>query len=200
MPERATWDTGSTDGFRQLMQDVAAGSSVAAQQLLTLHGDQIYRVIRRRLNRMLRRRFDSDDFAQAVWESMFRNRELFGRFGSADELVAFLRTVAANKVVDECRRLLESQRRDLRKERSPEECGVASFDNLPSADPTPSATLYAQEELERLPAHLRRMLSLRVAGATYEEIANELGVAESTVRRTFKKLAHDHTERDTKRA
>lgn len=181
----------SQSDFRRLMEDVAAGSKPAIERLLSEHRDPIYRVIRRRLNRLLRRRYDSDDFAQVVWASFFRNHEQFGRFNSADELVKFLQTVAANKVIDECRRLLETRRHDVRKERSPEECGVASFDQLPSDEPTPSAAFYAKEQIERLPEGVRQMLSLRIAGGTYVEIAQELGVAESTVRRTLRRLTRD---------
>jgi DNA-binding NarL/FixJ family response regulator len=42
--------------------------------------------------------------------------------------------------------------------------------------------------LENQPSHYQRMLRLRGNGATYTEIAQQLGVDEKTVRRVFKKL------------
>ena len=42
--------------------------------------------------------------------------------------------------------------------------------------------------LESLEPRQRRIVSLRLAGATHAEIAEELGVSEGTVRRAFRRL------------
>jgi hypothetical protein len=77
---------------------VRVGSQQAVGDLLADYGDLVLRVVRRRLPQTLRRLFDSHDFAQVVWGSIFRHRSRLNRFNTADEFVAFVATVAANKV------------------------------------------------------------------------------------------------------
>ena len=92
------------ESFRRLMQDLEAGSPEAAEKLVQQYGDVILRVIRSRLNRLLRRQLDSEDVRQVVWASFFAHRSLYARFNAPEQLIAFLKSVAANKVIDECRR------------------------------------------------------------------------------------------------
>jgi hypothetical protein len=87
-----------TADFSRIIAGVRDGSQQAAGDLLAEYGDLVLRVVRRRLPQTLRRLFDSHDFAQVVWGSIFRHRSRLNRFNTADEFVAFVATVAANKV------------------------------------------------------------------------------------------------------
>jgi len=185
----------ASDSFRDLLQDVEAGSEDAIRRLLESHGGMVLRVVRARLNQLLRRQYDSEDFGQAVWASFFKHRDLVGRFNSIDDLAAFLRSMAANKVMYECRRRLKTQRYDRRRERAAESWGIASLDQLRTADPTPSAIVGAQDELEQFSDMEQKLIRLRAAGGTHEEIAAALNIHPSTVRRILKKIqSHDTSE------
>jgi len=178
----------AADSFRTLLAEVEAGSQEAILQLLELQGGAVLRVVRARLNRLLRREYDSQDFLQAVWASFFKNRDLCNRFETVDQLAAFLKTVAANKVKLECRRQLNTQKRDRRRERGAESWGVSSLDALKHRDPTPSAVVAARDQLGRFSPVEQQLLELRAGGSTHDEIAAALQLHPSTVRRILKRL------------
>lgn len=182
----------SVDSFRDLMEQVKCGSDRAVERLLELYGDHIYRAVRRRLNRALRSKFDSQDFVQAVWTSFFAHRDDIMRFKTHEELIAFLARVASNKVIDECRHHMRTQKSNVNRERSLSREGDRA-DFLPASDPTPSEVAIANEQFARItegqPSHYRMIVELRTRGETYEQIAARLGVNEKTVRRVLKKLS-----------
>ena len=94
--------------FANLMQRLRNGSEEAARELLDRFGSYILRVVRRRLSRELRSKYDSVDFVQAVWASFFAEDSQDRRFDHPDALIAFLATLAQNKVIDAVRRPPES--------------------------------------------------------------------------------------------
>lgn len=181
--------------FRNLLEGLRAGSESSVRQLVDRYGVYIVKAVRRRLKRVLRTRFDSQDFVQAVWASFFAHRSQIADFDSPDEMIAFLATVASNKVRDEYRRNLAAQKRDLNREWSLASGdtaeGPASHDPVDPA-PSPSELAIAAEQMGQMtsgqPSHYRRMVELRADGATFEEIAEELGVSERNVRRVLQRL------------
>jgi len=178
-------------GFQNLMEQIADGSESAVESLLGLYGDHLCRAVRRRLNRALRPKFDTSDFVQAVWASFFCDRGQLARFEHSGDFVAFLTKMANNKVVDECRRRLQTQKANVNRERSLSE-DASGETVLPGREPTPSQVAIGHEQWERMmggvPSHHRPILKLRAAGSTHEEIASLLGVNEKTVRRVLNKL------------
>lgn len=176
------------DEFTKLMAEVQGGSSDAIRRLLDLYGGHIYRSIRRTLSRKLRSKFDSDDFAQAVWASFFANHDACTRFSRPERLVGFLAKMARNKVIDEGRKRLAAAGRERSLDRS--EAGAAR--TLPARTPKPSAAISADEQWNRViagqPSYYRRIAELRGAGATQQEIASELKITERTVRRVLRRL------------
>lgn len=179
--------------FTALMERVRNGSEEAVQELLDAYGSHIIRAVRRRLNRQMRTHFDSQDFAQAVWASFFRNRETLGRFQRPDELAAFLGSVAGNKVIDEIRRCYEAKKRDMNRDRSLESTVIKSGQMPVSKTPSPSQFAVAKDELDHLvkdqPAEYRQVVELRASGATFREIAEEMGINEKTARRILGRLS-----------
>lgn len=178
--------------FAALMQQVRSGSDEAARELLELYSAHVCRIIRRRLGRELRSKYDSDDFAQAVWASFFANREMACQFEQPEALMAFLARLASNKLIDQ-RRHLAAAKRNISRERSLDGSSLAADRTLAGDQPTPSQFAIANEQWERLtadqPSHYRRILALRAGGATHQEIAAELGVSTKTVQRVLEKLA-----------
>jgi RNA polymerase sigma-70 factor (ECF subfamily) len=178
--------------FNALMERVRAGSEDAARELLRLYGEHILRVVRRRLHRKLRSKFDSSDFVQAVWASFFAQAPHRYTFDKPQALIAFLATLAQNKVVEAVRQRFQRQKYDVNREHSLEGSTAGEAAALAARQPTPSQVAVANEEWSRLlgdlPAHYQRMLELLRAGHTQREVAQQLGFNEKTIRRVIDKL------------
>ena len=181
--------------FKDLIAQVRGGSQQAAWDLIEHYSPQIFRVVRRRLPPSLRRKFDSQDFVQAAWASVFAHRSRLVRFGRPQEFVAFMAAVASNKVGMEVRRRLHGQKHNVLRECSlSEQQGVPEngSDVVAGRDPSPSQIAVARERwfqmMEEQPAHYRRIIEMRYAGVTFREIAERLGFDESTVRRAVRKI------------
>lgn len=176
------------DEFTRLMADVQCGSSDAVRKLLDLYSGHIYRSIRRTLSRKLRSKFDSDDFAQAVWASFFANYDACIRFSRPERLVGFLARMARNKVIDEGRKRLAAAQR----ERSLDQSDAAAAHMIPGRTARPSTAISAGEQWNQIiagqPSYYRRVAELRADGATQQEIAAELQMTERTVRRVLRRL------------
>lgn len=182
--------------FQSMMLQLKNPSSdEAAGKLVAQYEEYLTRVVRQRMNRQIRRRFDSQDFTQQVWASFFRRYpEMDGEFEEPDNLKRFLRVLAKNKVIDQTRRnLMTKAQKDVR-ERS-----LPTLSENPEAmrghDPTASQCAQANEVwsqiLERIkdqPEHYRRVVELRCEGLKNEEIAERVGINEKTVRRILRKL------------
>lgn len=183
----------SSAHFSDLMQQVRQGSDTAARELLIRYGDHILRAVRRRLHQRMRSKFDSQDFVQAVWASFFADLPHASRLACPRDLIAFLARTAANKVVGEHRRRMTGLKRNINREISIENCSASSDFPLASAEPTASQVAIANEQWGRLvadqPDHYRRVLELRVSGATIEQISEEMNLHERTVRRILQKLS-----------
>jgi RNA polymerase sigma-70 factor (ECF subfamily) len=179
-----------TSSFRSLMQEIAAGSQTAVGKLLDLYGHHLCRAVRRRLNRVLRPKYDTSDFVQAVWASFFCHREQLAQFEHSAQLVAFLTRVANNKVIDECRHH-RAKKADVARETSLSGEGSQEIP-CPSREPAPSQVAIAREQWGRMTdevqSEYQQILQLRFAGETQEEIARRLGVSEKTVRRVLNRL------------
>ena len=179
--------------FSAMMERIREGSSIASQELVTKYGSHILRVVRQRLDKALRPKFDSQDFVQEVWASFFAFRPERIAFDQPGKLVAFLTEMAQNKVVDEIRQRLQLQKHNINREYSLEQTRPSPADALVNHGPSPEEIAIAREEWECLlrnqPTQYRRILELLHSGLTHEEVAHELGLNEKTVRRLLGKLS-----------
>lgn len=175
--------------LRQTLESVLAGSEQAMARLVAFYEPHIRRVIRRRMPRQMRPKFDSADFIQMVWASTFRDRQRFEKMAGHSDLVRYLTALARNKLVQEFRKRLRTQAYNVQRERSLD--GDEPAGALQPA-PTPSQRAMAREQLqqimERLPDRERRIVWLRMQGATYVEIAERLQLHERTVRKIVHRL------------
>ena len=188
-------DQTDTQHFRELMTQMNSGSADAAWELVELYGPHIRAVVRRMLDDRMRTVFDSEDFAQAVWASVIRMQHRLKDIDEPRRFVGFLATLARNKVVDEARRK-RTQKHDIRRERSLDDSHIRHRPELAAPQATPSQWAIARERWMQLidtqPEKHRRILELRVSGATYGEIAQQLDIHERTVRRIVERLLKDH--------
>ncbi len=176
--------------FQGLMGRVRDGSQDAARELVARYGDHIVRVVRRRLSRKLRSKFDSADFQQDVWASFFANPA--ETFAGPDALAAFLAGVARNKVLMAVRQRCRLQKYNVDRERSLDGSAAFQAADVASPEPTPSQVAAAHEKWDHLlqgqPRHARRILALLRQGHTHGQIARVLGVHEKTIQRLIRRL------------
>jgi RNA polymerase sigma-70 factor (ECF subfamily) len=181
--------SGQTDEFRHLLREVQNGSHEATRELIESYGPHIIRAVRRKLNKAIRPKFDSIDFVQAVWASFFASPRPLTDFEGPGELVGYLATLAHHKVIDEIRRRMESEKYNVNREQSLNGSVTDISRQFPASQPSPSEVAVAEELWARMvrgkPEHHQRILQLRREGNSYQQIADQLGVNEKTVRRVI---------------
>jgi RNA polymerase sigma factor (sigma-70 family) len=174
--------------FEQMSRGILDGNQEVIEQAVKRYRRHLLRVARYFLNRTprLRSLFDSDDFVQEVWASLSAKLNQANELVQDEDLVAFLAQLARNKVVDAQRKHLDAGNRDLRRKHSLDDLTPKEAQNLIDGAPAPLAVAAAREEWARLlreqPVHYRRMLLLLVKGHTQQEVAEQLGVTDRTVR------------------
>lgn len=180
-----------SSNFQKLIESLEQHQEAAVEELVERYGNHILRVVRKHLNQRMRIRFDSDDFMQAVWATLFVKPTAFQHIEDEGQLIAFLTQIAFHKVIDARRANTQSQRRDVHREISLDQ-PESSIQLTPAHATTPSAYLIADEELrkiqEEMPQKLQWMIDCRLRGMTFEAIAEQAGIHERTVRRVFDRL------------
>ncbi|MBW3543134.1 MAG: sigma-70 family RNA polymerase sigma factor [Planctomycetes bacterium] len=183
--------TQSRERFAELMTELRAGSEDAVRELVAEYGPYLLRVVRRRLADELRTKFDSQDFVQSVWKSLFANLDVIDRFDRPGQLAEFLAAMAGNKLVDEYRRRMLRKQHNVQREKPllMEQKGDKPY--YRSREPSPSTVASAREEWARLAPYEQRLLELWAANETLDAISRELNVSERTVRRVLERLAKE---------
>lgn len=184
--------------FTELMERVHDGSQDAAWQLLEKYGPHVKRYVRRSLNQEMRSKFDSLDFAQVVWASFFREPDRFRRLENPTALLAYLASLARNKVVGEVRRRMMSEKNDINREIGFGELEEDLHVRCAHPDPSPSSVAMARERWHQLvdnqPESVRKIVELRFMGATFPEIAEQLNINERTARKAIERLMGEVAE------
>jgi RNA polymerase sigma-70 factor (ECF subfamily) len=174
--------------FQKLLQEIQGGSDEAVQKLLDVYGKAILFVIRTRLHRRLRSKFDSTDFLQDVWASFYRSPPPATAFGGPEALVRYLTKVARNKVVDAVRRRDAEPTHEVRPEGPVDPISTAS-----TREPTPSQVFVAKEQWERATRGRTKLqvtiLKMLRDGHSHPEIAATLGLNEKMVQRLVRKVS-----------
>jgi RNA polymerase sigma-70 factor (ECF subfamily) len=156
------------------------------------YGHHILRVVRRKLTKKMRTRFDSADFVQDVWASFFADPHLRSAYQRPEALVQLLASMAHKKVTDEFRRQLETQKRDLNREHSLDSGLAFQGGDVADPRPSPSRLISAKEQWNRLlqsqPDRYQRLLVMLGQGDSPAEIARQLGLNEKTVRRLVRRI------------
>lgn len=182
------------DAVVELLQRIQAGSDEAADELVRRYGAWMRQVVASRIPKPLRRHFDSADFTQNAWASVFAMRHDFHRFRSSREFLAYVARLARNKVGIEARKRLASQGFDIQREPTFTDLAVNGDALLEHRGATPSQEAVASERwrqmLEDQPDNYRAVLTLRREGRTFPEIARELSLSECQVRRLYQRALY----------
>jgi RNA polymerase sigma-70 factor (ECF subfamily) len=180
------------DDFADLMKRAKSGDPAAVRDFLGRFEQEVQAMVRARLPRKLRPRFDSADFVQAVWKSFFSDLGEDPRgFDDSTHLRGFLAGVVRNKVHEQHRRLTRTEKYDVSRE---EQLYIRRGEReimreVASPDPSPSETAQAADWLEQLTAGCSQrdidILTLRRHGLTHVQIAERTGMNERSVRRVL---------------
>jgi len=179
------------EDLSKVLEDAQNGSQTAWETLFKECYPKVRRVVRRKLNRSMRSLYDSTDFASDVMGNLVANLDRLN-FPSVDSLLAFLAHVAEQKVIDEHRRQHTLKRDIARKQSLGGSDATDSPVQVPSADPTPSQVVQADEVREWLLARPdeieRTIIELRQLGYSTTDIAAKTGWDVRKVQRFLKKL------------
>lgn len=178
----------SDNEFRELLNRLRQNDEAAGREFVEKFGPHILRIVRRRLHQSLRSKFDSDDFVQAVWGSFFAVFPNLPDCTEPAQFSAYLATLVRNKTIDELRRQSSSKRSGRK---PPSADAPAPPEQAPDDIASPSEAAVAHEVWNQLRKDRHeislRVLELRLSGATFNEIAERLGVNERTARRIVRR-------------
>ncbi len=180
--------------FAEVIRRARAGDGAATARLLNQFEPEVRTMVRVRLPRKLRNQFDSMDFVQAIWKSVFTGETTgsdTATFTDESKFLGFLAGVARNKVYEEHRRQTRTKKYDIgREERLYVRKGEREVPrDVAGSDPTPSENLQADDRLDQLvegrSEDEAQIIILRQHGLTYDEIAAKIGCNERSVRRVI---------------
>jgi len=177
------------------LEAAKVGSEAAAQRLWERYFERLVRLARGKLSDVPRRAFDEEDVALSAFSSAL-NGICHGRFPKIhdrEDLWRLLVVITARKASD-YRQHARRQKRgggqvvgesDLAAMDDGDLRGLAQFVGL---EPTPEFAAMLAEQYEKMLSQVpdditRRLVELKLAGYTNEEISAQLGVAMRTIER-----------------
>ena len=170
------------------------GNQHAAEEIFNRYVRRLIALSRQRLSAKIRQRVDAEDILQSVFRSFFQ-RAQDGQFEIEDggDLWRLLVVITLNKL----RRKVDhhtATKRGVDREAGSQN---QTDDSMPhyetvSRGPSPAAELELSDELGVVTADFsdaqRRMVELRLQGYQLQDIADDAGTSERTVRRTMDRL------------
>jgi RNA polymerase sigma factor (sigma-70 family) len=191
----------SDETVAKLVERCRKGDSQAEEKLFERHLQSLMVLVRGRISRKLKSRFDPEDVVQSAYRSFFGGlgKGQFSIAGEAD-LWRLLAAITLHKLHRKVARELAKKRTPQKEQRLGDGGSLAGLPpDVAAKAPTPSEAAALIEELELVMSSLdslqRRMLELRLQGHTVEEIASETNRSERTVRRLLDKLKTDLEQR-----
>jgi RNA polymerase sigma-70 factor (ECF subfamily) len=180
----------SDDTVARLVDEFRRGDQQAASALFHRFASQLTVVASKQLSPSVAVRVDGEDIVQSVFRSFF-TRCSSGRFqiDDAEQLWRLLLTITLRKARSQAR-LHRAQRRSVESAAPIQESDWLAEDlaRQPSAEDALILTDELHQVLKDLPPTYGRMLEMRLAEHSVEEIADELGISQHSVRRALKLL------------
>lgn len=173
----------------ELVQRWLSGDESAATELYERYCQHLRRIISRHVAAKFQRHIDPDDIMQTAFRSYFRRTQRGEfRFDSDAGVWTLLVKIALTKVRLRVRRFSAGKRDVSYEIHDDHAAGTDHYliDRI-SRQPGYMESIVFQrlleDVLEMLPDELRQVLRMRVEGYTQEEIAEEMGISDRTVRR-----------------
>jgi RNA polymerase sigma factor (sigma-70 family) len=191
----------TSHSFESLMHRAAEGSEEAVWELLERYSKNILRVVRRYLPAEIRSKVDSTDIVQSVWKSLLRKGAKLEPNGTPQQLIAYLAGMARLKVYETHRHYTTMKAFDLGRERSlhqasgpddtlEERNSGRELQDMRSQEPGAIASSRENwhRAMELSGERGRKIVELRLRGLTLTEVAEEMQISVSTVRRVLESL------------
>ncbi len=160
--------TETPQGFDQWLASVKSGDTPVSQELVKTCRDYLLLVADQNLDPALHAKFGASDLVQ---ETFLHAQRKFAQFRgeSERELLAWLKQILLNHLIDERRKYRNTEKRMVTRERRlPEVPVIGPVTALHAGERSPRAEAIAQEQLrsltqalERLPPDYREVLMLR---------------------------------------
>ena len=172
-----------------LLERYQGGDSRAAGELYDRYAKRLLGLARQRLTRLLAAKVDPDDISQAAFQAFFELADQDQvRWDREGDLWRLLSGIAVNQV------LRQAEHFSAEKRRADREVGGVGINEVAWSDQ--QVDVAAVQEINDLVANIldnekplaRRVLTLRLAGATQVEIATRLQRSERTVRRVLQTI------------
>jgi len=174
----------------QLLEAWRDGNDVAATVLVRRYMARLTSLASSRLSRKLARRVDAEDVVLSAWRSFFvaTGRNQVDVPGD-DDLWPLLVTMTLRKLSRQAARHT-AERRSIHSEERPS--NELSWPAIVCQDPTPVEAAMVTDQIENLMAGLvpldRDILARRLQGEPHRTIAEAVGCAERTVRRSLQRI------------
>ena len=170
---------------QELITLAREGDRCALDQLFSVYGERIRRIIRLRMGKELRSKLESMDLVNEALMCAVRDLEEF-TYRDEGDFLRWLAQIAENRIRDNLDRL-HAGKRDIRKE-SPLDDDTSKGTNDRKRVPqlamstTPSAILSKKEDLDKLesaidqlrPDHREIILLAKIEGLSYKEVADRI--------------------------
>jgi RNA polymerase sigma-70 factor (ECF subfamily) len=179
----------ANSSFIDLMARLRAGDEAAAREIFHRFVNKLIRLARGQFNAALRRKVDPEDVVQSAYKSFFL-RYGAGKLEVQDwgNLWGLLTVITLRKCLDRVE-YHRAERRDVQREASaqPGAAGAEPWWEAVAREPTPAEAAVLAEAVEQLLRGLdedeRPILEMSLQGYTTQEISDQLGRPERSVRR-----------------
>jgi len=178
--------------WARIVQGLRDGDREVLFDFWKQYGQALQQVAERNLAPGMRRRVGADDVVQSACRTFLRRAQV-GQFELADseELWRLLCAITLNKVREQTRFHLR-QKRGLGQEIHAVQDSINDPNPAAAKGPTPAEAAAFGDQLEQLllglDAEERKIVDLKLQDFTQDEIAQQLGCSERTVRRVLKRV------------
>lgn len=186
----ATGQNGAVDAWDRMIDGLRAGDAAILSDFVRRYGPALEKIAARNIGPGMRRRVGPESIALSVCRTFLRRAgdDQF-TLADGDSLWRLLCAITLNKVREKTRYHLR-QKRGVDREAHLESLDAREVFSDPT--PTPEEAAIFTDAFEHVIASLaeeeRRILELRLQEQTHEQIAEEMGCSERTVRRMLKGL------------
>lgn len=176
--------------FNRFLALARSGDDAATVTLLKAFEADVRMMVRHHLPKLMRRQFDSMDFVQEIWQSVFMGKANRADFVGPGHFRQYLVVVARNKVLEEYRHRT-TKKVDLAREEplTVKRGSQTAAREVAAPGPSPSQVMQADECWDRLISggntRFTQVMGLRRESLTFKEIAERVGLRERTVRRVI---------------
>lgn len=173
-----------SDEFQSILDRSKGGDQAASEELFTRYVERLTRMARARISPQLARRIDPEDVVHSAYRSFFvRLRENQFELDESLDLWKLLVKIVQHKLARASRHH-RAQRRSYKREQ-----GLSDLVSLSRNEPDVDEVVIFNEQVALLLGHFtgqtRHIIELKLQGYLHQEIADQLGCSEKTVRRAL---------------